>query len=123
MNFPSLTTILSVVFLGYMAHSLWSIGQLFFAPTCDPARHKGQCLKNHLNFKPERHVLLFSSLKGQPSLEKDLTFLAKIDVKNPEETLTEEVEVALHQKVKKNGTLYLAVFTVPWEKQVINYQY
>ena len=31
---PSLTTILSVAFLGYMANSMWNIIQLYIPPTC-----------------------------------------------------------------------------------------
>ena len=33
-SLPSLTTILSVAFLGYMANSMWNIVQLYIPPTC-----------------------------------------------------------------------------------------
>ena len=35
MGMPSLTTIGSFVFLAYMSNSLWSIGKLYFPPSCD----------------------------------------------------------------------------------------
>ena len=37
MALPSITSIVSVLFLAYMFNSLWSIGKLYFPPTCEEA--------------------------------------------------------------------------------------
>lgn len=108
---PSVTTVLSVAFLGYMGHSIWSMAQLFIPPHCGPGQ---QCLENRLHSEPDRDVLIFSSLSRQPSLEKrDLTFVKELKIRDLEEEIKEEVRVELPQKVRNNGTFYLCVFTVP----------
>lgn len=94
-SFPSLTTILSVIFLAYMANSLWTIAQLFLPPQCPEGVKLGskECLRNDLGTNPERTFLLMTSLKERPNLEKDLTFLTAFDVKDPSASLENSVKV------------------------------
>ena len=67
-SFPSLTTIVSVAFLAYMANSLWTIGQLFIPPHCDPAKSAPlSCLTSHLDKEPHRRILLFTSPSPRPT--------------------------------------------------------
>ena len=69
-SFPSLTTVVSVAFLAYMANSLWTIAQLFIPPNCDPAATNTaplSCLASHLAKEPHRRILLFTSPSPRPS--------------------------------------------------------
>ncbi len=100
MWYPSLTSAVSVAFLAYMANSLWSIAQLFIAPDCDPASSaQNTCLTSELAASPRRRILLFSTLKTRPELNKDLSFLGHLDVPDPSETIETTLDVALPGKV------------------------
>ncbi len=111
---PSLTSVLSVAFLAYMANSLWTIAMLFVAPDCDPASAPaGTCLTSDLSRDPARRILLFSAVKTRPELDRDLTFLGHLDVRDPESETEATVKVPLPKKVRNNGTLHLAVFSAP----------
>ncbi len=114
---PSITTIISVAFLAYMANSLWSLAQLFIAPDCDPAlAAPGTCLTSQLAKSPARRILFLSTLKNRPQLDKDLTFLGHLDVSDPAENVEATLEVPLSKKVRNNGTMYVAVFSVPFRE-------
>ena len=121
MHWPSLTTILSVAFLAYMANSLWSIAQLFLPPNCDPA-DKDVCLKSALDHggDPARRILLFSTLKARPNMDRDMDYLGQIVVKDPNVETAEGEEVRLRvslpKRVRDNGTMYLGAFTVPYKE-------
>ena len=82
---PSLTTVISVAFLAYMANSLWSIASLYLPPSCD-----SKCLKNGIEdvqFNEGVRFLLMLSDKPRPSNEKDLQYLKGDDL---DHMITEE---------------------------------
>ncbi len=118
-SLPSLTTILSVAFLAYMANSLWTIGQLFLPPHCDPAASKAlTCLTSQISTSPHRRIFLMTAATPRPTINKDLNFIGDFDVVDPSEALTRKLKVPLTKGAKKNGTMYLAVFSAPFrEKQ------
>lgn len=75
---PSLTAVMSVAFLAYMANSLWSIASLYLPPSCD-----SKCLKNGIEdvqFNEGVRFLLMLSDKPRPSNEKDLQYLKGDDL-------------------------------------------
>lgn len=110
MYIPSLTTVLSVAFLGYMANSMWNIIQLYIPPSC-PSGSKA-CLSNLLTPSSSLSLLLFTTTSSRPSTGSDLKFLERLDV-NVEEELEKVVTVSLPKSVTRNGSLYLSVFAVP----------
>ena len=57
---PSLTTVLSVLFLGYMANSMWNIVQLYLPPPPCPAGNYSV----HLYLSPQGYVILAWYLQG-----------------------------------------------------------
>lgn len=114
---PSLTTVLSVVFLAYMANSLWTMAKLFFPPDCTGIAEKGACLQSSLLKNSARDILIFSSLKSRPDMDRDMSFLAAMTISDPNEELEMDVKVPLAASVTKNGTLFLCVFTVPHQSQ------
>jgi len=117
---PSITTVLSVAFLGYMANSMWNIIQLYIPPTCDPnnfrapdsgAKAQMQCVNNRVTPNSPLSLLLFTSTSQRPRGQSDLSFLYKMDILCDEER-EEDVRVPLPKSVTKNGSLHLAVFAV-----------
>jgi len=110
MQRPSLTTILSVVFLAYMANSMWSLVKLYIPPTC-PEGDK-HCISNSLTAESELSLIFFTTTKSRPSMGSDLKFLKHFDIK-VEDEITDTASVKLPKSVVKNGTMYLAVFAVP----------
>lgn len=60
MYIPSLATILSCVFLVYIANSIWSLAQLFHLPKCDLAAHE-YCLESYLATNPALQLLIYTS--------------------------------------------------------------
>ena len=104
---PSLTTILSVVFLGYMANSMWNIVKLYIPPDC-PAGEK-TCITNLVSPESTVSLLVFTTAKSRPQAGNDLKFLTRLDVV-ADESKEQTVKVALPRSVTKNGTLYLSVF-------------
>merc|ERR1712027_221012 len=115
-SFPSLTTIVSVAFLAYMANSLWTIWQLFIPPHCDPAKSAPlSCLTSHLDKEPHRRILLFTSPSPRPTEYKDLKFVCDFDIADPQATVERTVDIKLPPRVKKNGTMYLGVFSTPFK--------
>ncbi len=122
---PTLTQFFSVLFLAFMANNMWSIASLYLPPNCNSESLKAAkaiCLKSALHHGPDRQIetgarlFLFSTESRKPGLEKDLTFLTAFDVPDlsKDEGQTEKVSIALPASVtKKNGTIFLAVFTTP----------
>ncbi len=111
---PSLTTILSVAFMGYMANSIWTLAQLFFPPHCAE-----NCMSSVLVNQPARRILLFTSLKSHPRLDHDLKFINFLDVGDAtsSDDVSAKFEVPLPAKVKKNGTMYLCAFATPLDRE------
>ena len=109
MYWPSLTTIVSVAFLGYMANSMWNIAQLYIPPSC-PAGERS-CISNMLIPGSEVSLLLFSTVKTRPQLGSDLKFVSRLDVV-ADEAAEQAVVVKLPRSVTRNGSLYFSVFAL-----------
>jgi len=107
---PSLTTVLSVAFLGYMANSMWNIIALYIPPSCPQGSRA--CLSNMLTPTSSLSLLLFTTTSSRPSAGSDLKFLDRLDVKVDEE-LERTVNIKFPKSVTKNGSLYLSVFALP----------
>jgi len=125
-----------------MFNSIWSIGKLYFPPTCDESPDsKTECLQSILIERPKVRLLYLTSENNKPSVERDLIFIGYDDV------LTSDSETEHHQKLedkltntrlepnldlnlfkinlsrkvtKNNGTMYLAVFSVPLTDDTIS---
>jgi len=107
MYIPSLTTVLSVAFLGYMANSMWNIVQLYIPPSCPPTDKT--CISNMLTPTSTVSLLMFSTIKSRPQAGSDLKFLSRLDVSVDEEK-EQEVNVKLPRSVTRNGSMYFSVF-------------
>lgn len=107
MYIPSLTTVLSVAFLGYMANSMWNIVQLYIPPSCPPTDKT--CISNMLTPTSTVSLLMFSTIKSRPQAGSDLKYLSRLDVSVEEEN-EQVVSVKLPRSVTRNGSMYLSVF-------------
>jgi len=104
---PSLTTVLSVAFLGYMANSMWNIVQLYIPPSCPPTDKT--CISNMLTPTTSVSLLLFSTVKSRPQAGSDLKFLSRLDIVAEEEK-EQVISVKLPRSVTRNGSMYVSVF-------------
>jgi len=93
-----------------MANSMWSLARLYIPPSC--TNGDKSCISNSISEKSELSMLIFTSTKSRPSLGTDLKFLYHFDVKVSEDK-TINASIKFPKSVLKNGTMYLAVFTVP----------
>lgn len=114
-SFPSFTTIVSLAFLAYMGNSLYTIGQLFLPPDCNPAISPAlSCLTSQLKDVPHRRFMLFTTTNHKPNTNKDLKFVGDLDVEDPMAKIEKNMNVTLSTRVRNNGTMYLAVFSTPY---------
>lgn len=129
---PSITTIISVAFLGYMGNSMWNIVQLYIPPSCPETGAKVHCVSNLVTPTSKLSLLMFTSPSPRPRAGSDLSLLHRLDTEAEQEQ-EEVVKVKLPRAVTRNGSLYLAVFAVPgledqvdtkregWWQNVINH--
>lgn len=74
MKRPSLTLILSGIFIAYIGHSMWVLSQLFAAPKCTDI----PCFTSFLSTNPKLQLLLFTSVQNNP-VSKEVTKIATIN--------------------------------------------
>lgn len=124
---PSFTLIVSIIFLAYIAHSMWVIFGIFFPTPCKDSKH---CISPYLARKPEPklEILVYTSTKGQGVNEKDLSLIWKNSTIDVHDTMEQTVNVSLPFKTRNNGSLYLHAFLVPTGKdpfatKFVSYQY
>ncbi|XP_017481688.1 PREDICTED: cleft lip and palate transmembrane protein 1-like protein [Rhagoletis zephyria] len=102
MFFPSITTILGVAFMAYIAHSMWVMAQLFTTLQCS-----GQpCFTSFLSEKPRMQLALFTSTNSNPiSTEVSTIFSTKnLDYMQP---FQNDFQIDVPLKTRRNGSLYL----------------
>ncbi|XP_046389208.1 cleft lip and palate transmembrane protein 1-like protein [Ischnura elegans] len=107
MRSPSFSLVFSVLFLGFIVKSIWTIAQLFIPPTCPVGE---MCIKPLLNPKTKLQLLMFTSTRALPSQDghlKPFLKLPNFDYGSPfEKTLPLE----LPSKTRNNGSLYLHIW-------------
>lgn len=109
---PSFTLIVSVIFIGYIAHAMWVIFGIFFPTPCKDSIH---CILPYLARKPEPRleIQVYTSTKGLGVNEKDLTLIWKNRTFDVHDTIEQTVNISLPYKARNNGSLYLHTFVVP----------
>lgn len=72
---PSLTLVLSGLFLAFIGHSIWNLILIFESPTCT----KGDvCYSSYLNKKPSLDLLLYLTDNSR-SKREELILIEKFD--------------------------------------------
>lgn len=104
---PSLTTVVCGIFVAYVLHSIWTLGQLFIPPEC-PEYY--QCLHPLIAQNPRLQFFAFSSQKKSPEYANDLKLVHHIPNFKYKKDLEEVLPVPIPRKVRNNGTMYLHMF-------------
>ncbi|XP_030378670.1 cleft lip and palate transmembrane protein 1-like protein [Scaptodrosophila lebanonensis] len=104
MYFPSISTILGVAFLAYIAHSIYQMSQLFNKLQCTGM----PCYTSFLADNPKMQLALFTSLTRNPIAAEvhDVYKTQKFDYSSPFE---HDFEVDVPLKTRRNGSLYMHV--------------
>lgn len=110
MRRPSITLILSGLFIAYMAHSLWTISGLFFPTPCPP---NGRCIKPFIARHPDLELQVYRSLKPKVSSTKYLTSVLSYQNFSIHEEFEQVVNVSIPTKTRSNGSLHLHIFVYP----------
>ncbi|XP_059622400.1 lipid scramblase CLPTM1L [Phlebotomus argentipes] len=105
-KFPSLTTILGVVFMCYIAHSIWVLAQIFSAPVCTrPPCFTSILAKEEL---PKLQMALFTSTTKNP-ITTEITEVATVKPFDFKESFSRNLNIAIPAKTRRNGTLFMHV--------------
>jgi len=116
MQLPSLTLILSLVFMAYISHSIWNLAKLFIPPPCSPDIH---CIDYYLRHNPKLQMILFSSARLRPNSDPQLvTSVRDFDYNTPFE---KPIRLQLTRETLNNGSLYLHLFVLPRRVMVSNW--
>ncbi|KAK7874007.1 hypothetical protein R5R35_013418 [Gryllus longicercus] len=118
MQFPSLSIIFSGLFIGYVLHSIWTLGQLFIPPSCQP---KDNCIKSYLNNNPKLQLYLYTSVTPHPNRERDAVFIDSIQEFDYTKPTDRELSIVLPESTQKNGTLYLHLFLTSQQHNMPKY--
>uniref|UniRef100_A0A336M480 Lipid scramblase CLPTM1L n=1 Tax=Culicoides sonorensis TaxID=179676 RepID=A0A336M480_CULSO len=102
MQIPSLSMVLSGVFLAYMAHSIYTLAQLFKSPTCSST----PCYTSFLANNPKLQLLLFTSTTNNP-IASEVTNVLTVKNFNYMEPFQRNVDIDIPLKTRRNSTLFL----------------
>lgn len=67
----SLSTVLSAIFLAYIAHSIYSLVSIFIPPKC----HDKFCMTSYLVQKPQLQLIIGTTTKSSIKAISDLTLV------------------------------------------------
>ncbi|KAH8419784.1 hypothetical protein KR009_002474, partial [Drosophila setifemur] len=104
MAMPSISTLLGVAFLAYIAHSIYQMSQLFTKLQCSGT----PCYTSFLADQPRLQLALFSSLNRNPiaSEVRDLYKTKRFDYSR---NFEHDFELEIPLKTRRNGSLYFHV--------------
>ena len=75
MQWPSLSVILSEIFLAYIVYSIYTLSLLFVSPACEDGK---PCLESYLSERPQLDLYMYSSIKRNPiNRDADLVYSAQ----------------------------------------------
>lgn len=104
---PSLTTVICGVFVAYVLHSSWTIGQLFIPPECPDQL---QCIHPLIAQNPRLQFLAFASQKRRPEYARDLQLIHQQPSFDYSSNSEVTIAVPVPKKVRNNGTMFLHLF-------------
>uniref|UniRef100_U5EWM9 Lipid scramblase CLPTM1L n=1 Tax=Corethrella appendiculata TaxID=1370023 RepID=U5EWM9_9DIPT len=117
MKFPSISVILSGIFIAYILHSMYTLALLFASPKCT----KNPCFKSYLNTNPKMQLALFTSFNSNPisSEVSKIISIRNFDYQNP---YTRILDLDIPAKTRNNGTLFLHVVFADDDKSEIEWK-
>ncbi|KAL4235053.1 Cleft lip and palate associated transmembrane protein 1 [Mactra antiquata] len=120
---PSLTVVVSGLFLAYMAYSMYTIGLIFFPTPCKEVGNGRKCIQPYLNKQKAFEMSVYTSLKSNQVSDNDLTLVWKIDNFSLTEVTEKSINVTIPSRARRNGTLYLHAFLYPKNQDPLSSQY
>ncbi|KAL2711622.1 cleft lip and palate transmembrane protein 1-like protein isoform X1 [Vespula squamosa] len=109
MKWPSISSILSKVFVAYIVYSIYTLSLLFVAPSC---KKEKPCLKSYLHTNPQLQLYIYSSIMKRPK-EKEVNSLYMQQNFDYTQTQNISFSIDLPRKTQQNGTLFLHLILVP----------
>ncbi|KAE8749540.1 hypothetical protein FOCC_FOCC003805 [Frankliniella occidentalis] len=115
LTYPSATTLVVSLFVVYILHCVWILSTLFVPPECndsEPCLRSSLLSKNRLmivGFLTDKNVRLYP--QQEPIWRENLQFDKPSEWTKP---------VKVPANVKKNGTVYVAVFVLPSRTGLVN---
>ncbi|XP_025996672.1 cleft lip and palate transmembrane protein 1-like protein isoform X2 [Solenopsis invicta] len=109
MQWPSLSVILSEVFLGYIVYSIYTLSQLFVSPVCEDGN---PCLESYLIERPRLDLYMYSSVRRNPA-NRDADLVHSAQSFDYYRTQTIPMILTVPRETRRNGTLFLHILLTP----------
>lgn len=109
MQWPSLSVILSQIFLAYIVYSIYTLSLLFVSPACEDGK---PCLRSYLSERPQLNLHIYSSVKRNPT-SRDIDLVYSRQNFNYNQAQTIPTILNIPYETRRNGTLFLHVLLVP----------
>ncbi|XP_070161771.1 lipid scramblase CLPTM1L [Polyergus mexicanus] len=109
MQWPSLSVILSQIFLAYIVYSIYTLSLLFVSPACEDGK---PCLKSYLSERPQLNLHVYSSIKKNPT-SRDIDLVYSLQNFNYNRAQTIPTTLNIPRETRRNGTLFLHILLVP----------
>ncbi|XP_034947585.1 cleft lip and palate transmembrane protein 1-like protein isoform X1 [Chelonus insularis] len=106
---PSLTLIISGLFVACIIHSIYNISLLFTAPSCEIGE---RCLYSYLEHNPKLQLHLFISPTSKPVSSEVSSIYSTLNF-NYTIPQTIPLKIDIPAKTRQNGTLFLHIIVLP----------
>ncbi|XP_048510209.1 cleft lip and palate transmembrane protein 1-like protein isoform X2 [Athalia rosae] len=116
MKWPSLSLVLSGVFIAYISYSIYTLSLLFVPPPCIEGR---VCLTSFLNTKPQLGLHMYTSTMSRP-FQKEVSHVYSNRIFNYWDAHNFQIMLPIPHKTRKNGTLYLHLLITPHSEKHSN---
>lgn len=113
MRWPSFNLLLTKIFLAYIVYTIYSLSQLFVAPSCEEGK---SCLTSYLSQKPRLQLQVYSSVDKYPN-ERQLQFVHSNENFNYTDAGSFPLTVDVPQKTRNNGTMFFHIIVAPSSKK------
>ncbi|GLV45925.1 uncharacterized protein CBL_11722 [Carabus blaptoides fortunei] len=108
MKRPSLTLILSGLFIAYVLHSMWTLANLFIPPKCT----EEPCFPSFFNTNPTLTLNAYTSESPKTTVSGAKQIL-HMENFNYDVSVDKELTIDIPAKTRNNGTLYLHAVVYP----------
>ncbi|CAG9132409.1 unnamed protein product [Plutella xylostella] len=107
MKYISFSLILTLIFAGYVVNTIWTLAEIFIPPECSRGE---KCFPSYLSSKPKQHLVLYTSVRGDPYMDTSSDKINKIHTAlnfDYEKEASFDIKLRVPAKTRNNGTLFL----------------
>ncbi|KAL0121695.1 hypothetical protein PUN28_006884 [Cardiocondyla obscurior] len=109
MQWPSLSVILSEIFLAYIIYAIYTLSLLFVSPACEDGK---LCLESYLSQEQQLDLYIYSSVRRNP-ISRDAELVYSVEQFDYHQTQTIPVILTVPSETRRNGTMFLHIFVTP----------